>query len=105
MNRQTLRHRVAGMQVQTSDQVADSAQSSSASNKKENVFLFVPNLIGIFTGLLYNDFILTGEPRLHSDCPRRNLPLLHALAPSPLQLHLCSFVPPGCPRWLLRSEI
>ena len=104
MNHQALRHRVVGMQARTSDQVADSAQSSSASNTNENIFLFVPNLIGIIARLLCKDLILTREPRLHQNYSRHNLPLLHAPAPSPLQLHLHSLLPPGCPRWLLCSK-
>lgn len=94
MNHQASRHRVAGMQARAPNQVADSAQPSPPSNTKENIFLFVPNLIGMFAGLLYNDLVLTRESRLYQNYPRHNLPLLHAPPPSSLQLHLCNFLPP-----------
>jgi hypothetical protein len=52
MNRQALRQRVADMQTDTPDGSADSIQPALAGNTKENIFLFVPNPIGMLVKLL-----------------------------------------------------
>ena len=59
MNSQALRQRVADMQAEPSGRVADSTRSDLANHKKENIFLFVPNLIGMAKILLHNTLILT----------------------------------------------
>jgi hypothetical protein len=104
MNHQALRQRVAGIQAIPPDQVADNAQSSSAKDRRENVFLFVPNLIGISEITLHAASILTSDTRLHPNHPRHNIPLFHAPPPPPLQLHLRNILPPRRPRRLLRSN-
>jgi hypothetical protein len=105
MNRQALHQRVADMQAIPPDQVADSTQSSPAGNKKENIFLFIPNLIGTSGTPLHARSILTSDLRLHPDHPCHNIPLLHASPPPPLQLHLRNILPPRRPRRLLCSNL
>lgn len=47
MNRYALRQRLADMQTDTPDRIALNLQPRQAGNIRENIFLFVPNLIGM----------------------------------------------------------
>ena len=52
MNHQALRQRVTAMQAKPPEGVENSTQPTLASNTRESIFLFVPNLIGMLVRLL-----------------------------------------------------
>lgn len=96
MNRYALRQRVANMQDEPPDRAMEGTQV-----KRENIFLFVPNLIGKLGGVTTDNLILISKHRLHPNHPRHNLPLLHASALSSLQCYLHHIMSAGRLRRLL----
>ena len=57
---------------------------------QENIFLFIPNLIGKLYPTI--GVHLSDPSRLHSHCPRHLLPLLHAASPAHVLLSVQSIV-------------
>ena len=70
---------------------------------QENIFLFIPNLIGkqcIATTVLPSD-----PYRLRSDCPCHLLPLLHATSSANVFLSIQSIMYSRCPGWTSRAAL
>lgn len=47
MDRYAIRQRVADMQINTPDRIAQNPQQRPVGNTRENIFVFLPNLIGM----------------------------------------------------------
>lgn len=77
------------------------SKSNDATPKVENIFLFIPNLIGQSTRLLH---VLPHQlipPRRLLPCgPRWRFPLLHVLSSALLHSPLRNILSPRRPRWV-----
>ena len=81
---------------------------ASDSTIDENIFLFWPNIIGIYPLELQRVFVLEKAnlmmlSRLLPNRPRHRVSLLHAPPPSHMFVSLQRLLPPRCPRWLCRA--
>lgn len=93
-----------------------SATAPKTAPAKENIFLFVPNLIGrlkrlailvaTLVAILVSWKLIREAPyRLRACLSRNHLSLLHAPAPTPVFLSVQHLLPPGRSRWCSSAQI
>lgn len=110
MDHYSLRQRVIDMQREPSEVATGRAEEDVTNTSRENredIFLFVPNLIGSWwLWKNHNKFNYTDTHlRICSDHPHSRLALLHACSPPTLQRYLCSLMSPWCTWRLGSSEV
>ena len=73
-------------------------QDAEDEQTDENIFVFVPNLIGRLTCDIHKCDLNGSLPfrRLWTDCAMPRIPLLHAVAPQTMQLFILHFLPARC---------
>lgn len=107
MDHYFLRQRVIDMQREPSEATAGRAAEDVTNTSRENIFLFVPNLIGLCYLRRNHDKSdhTNTHLRIRSDHPHSRLALLHACSPPTLQRYLYSLMSPWCTWRLGSSEV
>jgi hypothetical protein len=62
--------------------------------EQENIFLFIPNIIGKHFSAVGAEQTVSDSIRLHPHCPRHLIPLLHASTPANMLSSLQPFLHP-----------